>query len=135
MYKRQYLSNPDAAARTLQSLRAKGFCVALDDFGTGYSSLAYLKRYPMDILKLDKEFIVGIESDPNSVAFVELMINLAHSLNMQVVAEGVETEAHRKILTDLGCDKLQGYHFDRPLKPLEFASRLEDQLPAMPLEA
>jgi len=130
-----YLSNPDAAARTLQSLRAKGFCVALDDFGTGYSSLAYLKRYPMDILKLDKEFIVGIESDPNSVAFVELMINLAHSLNMQVVAEGVETEAHRKILTDLGCDKLQGYHFDRPLKPLEFASRLEDQLPAMPLEA
>jgi len=105
----------DKAVCELQSLREMGIRVALDDFGTGYSSLTYLKRFPIDILKIDRSFVSDIAEDEESGAIVKTIINLAHNLNMTVVAEGVETEAQLEFLRTNGCDEVQGYYFCKPL--------------------
>jgi EAL domain-containing protein (putative c-di-GMP-specific phosphodiesterase class I) len=90
--------------------------VALDDFGTGYSSLAYLHRYPLTVLKIDKSFVDGLgeAADPHAAALVRTVVQLARALGLQTVAEGVETEAQRDALLALGCDCGQGYLFGRP---------------------
>jgi EAL domain-containing protein (putative c-di-GMP-specific phosphodiesterase class I) len=111
------------ANRTLQIIRSMHINIAVDDFGTGYSSLAYLARLPHNALKIDRSFIMAMEEDGAGRTIVESTINLAHSLSLQVIAEGVETQAQADILKDLGCDLMQGYLFSRPL-PFEEISQL-----------
>lgn len=105
----------DVTVSKLRSLRAKGIHVTLDDFGTGYSSLTYLSRLPADSLKIDKSFLHEADSNPAAAAIIGTVVALAHRINMAVVAEGVENEAQRRRVAELGCDCGQGYLFSRPL--------------------
>ncbi|MEJ2395730.1 MAG: EAL domain-containing protein [Candidatus Thiodiazotropha sp.] len=109
----------------LSCLRDAGIQVAIDDFGTGYSSLAYLKRFDIDYLKLDKSFVRNLESDANDLALSEAIIVMAHKLGICVIAEGVESEAQRKILAGIGCDYAQGYLFAKPIPAEEFECLLQ----------
>lgn len=109
-----------AAERTMNELVELGFEISIDDFGTGYSSLAYLKRFPVRVLKVDRTFIHGLLDDPDSTAIVKAIIELGRNLNLRTVAEGVETEEQYARLRELGCDEFQGYYFGRPA-PLEEA--------------
>jgi len=99
----------------LSNLRAHGIQVSVDDFGTGYSSLAYLRRFPIDKLKIDIAFIRDVTTNADDAAIVNAIITMAHSLNVQVVAEGVETPAQKAFLLAHGCDQIQGYLVSRPL--------------------
>jgi diguanylate cyclase (GGDEF)-like protein len=101
--------------QTLQRLRDTGVQLALDDFGTGYSSLSYLRNLPLDSLKIAREFIEGIESSDQDAAFVRLIVGLAKTVGLKVVAEGIETRAQLDMLREMGCDLGQGYYFARPL--------------------
>ena len=100
----------------LIELKRLGVSIALDDFGTGYSSLSYLKRLPIDVLKIDKSFIDGIGVDEKSEYIAESIIKLSHSLNLKVVAEGVETKEQLGYLDKMKCDAAQGYYFSKPEK-------------------
>ncbi len=108
---------------TLQQLKALGISLSIDDFGTGYSSLAYLKRFPVDTLKIDHTFVREILTDPDGAAIITGIIALAHSLRLEVVAEGVETTAQREFLAHQDCDYIQGYLLAEPLDPDQFATR------------
>ncbi len=112
------MQDPQASIQRLEQIRALGVRLAMDDFGTGYSSLAYLKRLPLDILKLDRSFVQDLETNPNDAAICTASIGLAHHLGLVVVADGVETEGQHAFLDRLGCDVCQGYLFSRPL-PLD----------------
>ena len=103
------------AAQTLRQLKAIGVRLAIDDFGTGYSSLSYLHRLPFDILKIDRSFVTRMSSDRESRGIVKTIITLANELGKDVVAEGIEINAHRAALTELGCQYAQGYYFSKPL--------------------
>lgn len=116
------MSDAEEAVETLRELKALGVRLAVDDFGTGYSSLAYLKRFPLDTLKIDRAFVRDTISDPDDAAIALAIINLAHSLKLKVVAEGVETEAQLNFLCLRGCDEMQGFYFARPL-PVEECSK------------
>lgn len=109
------MRNMDNAIATMRRLRQEGFHISLDDFGTGYSSLSYLKRFPVCKLKIDQSFVKGIETDPVDAAIVRSVINLGHSLNMKVLAEGVETQGQLERLGEEGCDYIQGFYYSRPL--------------------
>jgi diguanylate cyclase (GGDEF)-like protein/PAS domain S-box-containing protein len=109
------MRDAERATRTLRELRDSGFKLSVDDFGTGYSSLAYLKRFPLDTLKIDRAFVRDVDSDPDDAAIALAIIGMAHSMKLKVVAEGVETEAQLKFLRDNGCDEMQGFYFARPL--------------------
>ena len=109
------MRNMDNAIATMRRLRQEGFHISLDDFGTGYSSLSYLKRFPVSKLKIDQSFVKGIETDPVDAAIVRSVINLGHSLNMKVLAEGVETQGQLDRLGAEGCDYIQGFYYSRPL--------------------
>ncbi|MBS7528028.1 EAL domain-containing protein [Fusibacter paucivorans] len=111
--------NP-AVLHTLETLREKGYRIALDDFGINYSSLSYLKRLPIDIIKLDKTFISQIDKDPLDLAISRSVISLAHEIGLSVVAEGVERISHYNILKELYCDAGQGYLFSRPIDAVSF---------------
>lgn len=114
------LEDVDEVVRRMQAIKAKGVRFSIDDFGTGFSSLAYLKRLPLDEIKVDRSFVANIETDDNAAAICAAIISLAHILGLQVVAEGVETEAQRYFLTTVHkCDKLQGYLFGKPMTPPE----------------
>ena len=122
------MENPEAAQKTLNELRKLGILIAVDDFGTGYSSLAYLKTFPVDALKIDKTFVDGLPADKNDVAITRAIVSMAKSLNLQVVAEGVETEAQRAFLESEGCDEMQGYLFSVPLPAPQLEKLLRDPL-------
>lgn len=119
------MQNFDLTLATLRELRAMGVGVAVDDFGTGQSSLIYLKRFPIDTVKIDKEFLREVTSDDTAAAIVAYVINLAHTLHLQVVAEGVETEEQYTCLRHFACDMMQGYLFSRPLPASEIVAFLQ----------
>jgi diguanylate cyclase (GGDEF)-like protein len=111
------MADADVTAATLRDLKNLGVCVAIDDFGTGYSSLSYLRRFPLDLLKIDQSFVSGLGSDVGDIAIVEAVIGLAHMLGLRVVAEGVETLEQATRLRELGCEFGQGHLFGRPGSP------------------
>ena len=111
-----------ASFEVLTDLRAQGVSLAIDDFGTGYSSLTYLQRLPMCGLKIDGSFVTGLDRDPARRAIVRSVIQLAHALELQVVAECVETSGEAGTLAELGCDLIQGYHVARPQPPEELVT-------------
>ena len=108
------------ASMVLAELKKLGVGISMDDFGTGYSSLAYLKRFPIDQLKIDRSFVRDVVTDADSAAITQGIIGLARSLRLQTVAEGVETAEQRDVLKASGCDKMQGYLFSRPLPADQF---------------
>jgi EAL domain-containing protein (putative c-di-GMP-specific phosphodiesterase class I) len=103
------MRRPDDATVTLHRLRALGIRIALDDFGTGHSSLAYLRRFPLDVLKIDRSFVHDLSAIDGNAVLLRSIIDLAHALDLRVVAEGVETPEQREILTRHGCDEIQGF--------------------------
>ena len=103
---------------SLQAIRAMGVSIAIDDFGTGFSSLSYLAKLPVDSLKIDSSFVIDMTAAPEALALVSTIVNLAHSLKLNVVAEGVETEEQSHLLRLMNCDEIQGYFFSKPL-PIE----------------
>jgi EAL domain-containing protein (putative c-di-GMP-specific phosphodiesterase class I) len=116
------MKNAELAIDELQEMSAMGVRLAIDDFGTGYSSLSRLKRFPIDVLKIDQTFVRGIISDPNDAAIVSAIITMAHALGIKVVAEGVETREQLEFLNARDCDFVQGYYFSRPLPGDEIES-------------
>ncbi|MGI9024827.1 MAG: sensor domain-containing protein, partial [Burkholderiaceae bacterium] len=120
------MSDSEAAVRTLKNIKSLGVRLSVDDFGTGYSSLAYLKRFPLDSLKIDRAFIRDVTTDADDATIAAAIINLAHSLKMNVVAEGVETEAQLNFLRKHACDEMQGYYFARPMPAAECTRALQE---------
>jgi EAL domain-containing protein (putative c-di-GMP-specific phosphodiesterase class I) len=119
-----YVKALAASTTILDRLRGLGVKISIDDFGTGYSSLSYLKRLPADAIKIDKSFIKGLGYDVEDTAVVRMIIELAHTLRMVVIAEGVETEEQVTLLEEMGCDMAQGFHFSKPLPPEEIPALL-----------
>jgi EAL domain-containing protein (putative c-di-GMP-specific phosphodiesterase class I) len=112
------MANSESAVKILRNLKSLGVAVSIDDFGTGYSSLAYLRRFAFDKLKIDIAFIRGITTDAEDAAIVLAIIRMAHTLKLEVIAEGVETAEQLAFLKTHHCDQMQGYYFSRPL-PVE----------------
>jgi diguanylate cyclase (GGDEF)-like protein/PAS domain S-box-containing protein len=121
------MKNPDVAASILQRIREKGVRVAIDDFGTGYSSLSYLRKFPLDALKIDQSFVRHMATSPNDTAIVAAIISMGQSLNLRVIAEGVETVEALAFLQDHNCNEAQGYYFSRPVPAAQFATLLETE--------
>ncbi len=114
------MANPELTRQKLNEIKQLGIDISLDDFGTGYSSFAYLAKFPIDTLKIDKSFVMSMFSDESSMHIVSTIAKLAHSLNMSVVAEGIEREEELSLLQSYGVEYLQGYYFSKPLPLLEF---------------
>ncbi|CAM5181475.1 Diguanylate cyclase/phosphodiesterase OS=Castellaniella defragrans (strain DSM / CCUG 39792/ 65Phen) OX=1437824 GN=BN940_15791 PE=4 SV=1 [Castellaniella denitrificans] len=114
------MKTPETAAQKIQDLHQRGIRLAIDDFGTGYSSLSYLKRFKIHKLKIDQSFVRDIDSDVDDQAIASAIIQMARSLSMGTIAEGVETAEQLDFLRASGCDDIQGYHFSRPLEPDAF---------------
>jgi diguanylate cyclase (GGDEF)-like protein/PAS domain S-box-containing protein len=123
------IENDDAVAALVRKLKEAGFRIALDDFGTGYASLAYLHRYPIDAVKIDRSFVMGLGEDPRALALCRAIVTMTHELGMHVVAEGVETAEQAELLTAMGCDWAQGYYFGRPVGAAEFEARWLSEAP------
>ncbi|NHQ89886.1 two-component system response regulator [Janthinobacterium lividum] len=121
------MGDPDKAVAALTRLKDIGVGISLDDFGTGYSSLGYLKRFPIDVLKIDKSFVDDVTTSSSDAAIARSVISLAHNLDMRVIAEGVETRAQVDFLTEHGCDEMQGYFFSRPLAADAFTALLRER--------
>ena len=125
------VNDADEALRRLQALAALGVQLSIDDFGTGYSSLAYLKRFPIDKLKIDRSFVTGLPADGRDAGIVRAILQMASALGMKVIAEGVETEAQRAFLQDAGCDSFQGFLFAPALDALSFDQRMASDATAL----
>ncbi len=119
------MHDPESVITILAQLKALGIQLSIDDFGTGYSSLSYLKRFPVTNLKIDQSFVCELDQDENAAAIVKAIISLGHSLDMKVIAEGVETEKQLSFLLENHCDAMQGYLFSRPLVAAEFVKLVE----------
>jgi EAL domain-containing protein (putative c-di-GMP-specific phosphodiesterase class I) len=109
------MSDPQKAARIFSELKNLGVRLSIDDFGTGHSSLSRLRRFPVDVLKIDRSFISAIEHDAGSREIARLIITLGHHLNLKVIAEGIETSCQRNYLEEFGCELGQGYLFSEPV--------------------
>jgi EAL domain-containing protein (putative c-di-GMP-specific phosphodiesterase class I) len=102
--------------------------IALDDFGTGFSSLSYLRKFPIDILKIDRSFVLEMESDFECQMIVKAIVNLAKALSLKVVVEGVETKGQFELVNHFKCDFVQGYYFSKPVKPNEIRLNFQDMI-------
>jgi EAL domain-containing protein (putative c-di-GMP-specific phosphodiesterase class I) len=120
------MADLDAAVTALEALRGLGVSAALDDFGIGYSSMAYLQRFPVDVLKIDRSFVAGLPDDDDDRSIVGLVVGLARALGKEVSAEGIETDEQRRCLLALGCSRGQGFYFARPLEAADVAARLAE---------
>jgi diguanylate cyclase (GGDEF)-like protein/PAS domain S-box-containing protein len=129
------MHDTDHAALTLRELKDLGVTLSLDDFGTGYSSLSYLKRFPIDCLKIDRSFVRDINTNPDDAAIAHAVIAMAHSLSLNVVAEGVETEEQLRLLQSHGCDEFQGYYFSRAVPATDYALLISQGKTLADLEA
>jgi len=127
------IRNPERAVKLLTQLRELGVRVTLDDFGTGYSSLGYLMRCPVDAVKLDRSFVLKLPGDTESATIAQAVIAMAHTLKLQVIAEGVETREQWDFLRGLSCDEMQGNYFSEPV-PAELVPALVQQ-PGTPRRA
>ena len=114
------MGDPERTRHLLNELKALGVTIAIDDFGTGYSSLSYLKQFPIDYLKIDRSFITGIPSDPDDLAITKTIISMANSLDIRLIAEGVETAQQLAFLKLHGCNEGQGYLLGRPKPAASF---------------
>ena len=131
------VANPNQASQSISAIRALGVAVALDDFGSGFSSIGYLRSFTFDKLKLDRSLIAGIAADRRVQRFVQATIAMADALDLDVVAEGVETEEEASLLRVAGCREFQGFHLAKPCSAAEFAEYLRIEAaavesPAMP---
>ena len=122
------MEDPEASVALMHRLKATGISMSIDDFGTGYSNLAYLKRFPVDKLKIDQSFTHGLTCEPEDRSIVTAVIRLAHSLGLRAIAEGVETEGQLRVLAEQGCDEVQGFYFSRALSGPAMVSMLASQL-------
>ncbi|WP_065202770.1 EAL domain-containing protein [Chromobacterium subtsugae] len=123
----QIMEDVDGGIAKLREARELGVAIAVDDFGTGYSSLAYLARLPVQALKIDRSFVMGMLDEPESMTLVETIISLAHAMQLEVVAEGVENAEQARVLAGLNCDVLQGYWLSRPLSADQLADKLRQE--------
>ncbi|MGH8506281.1 MAG: putative bifunctional diguanylate cyclase/phosphodiesterase, partial [Stenotrophobium sp.] len=114
------LRQSESATNALRQLKALGVLLAIDDFGTGYSSLGYLKRFPVDIIKIDQSFVLDLIANPDAAFIIRAIISMAKSLNMKTVAEGVETREQMDFLVESGCDAIQGFYISRALPAEEY---------------
>jgi EAL domain-containing protein (putative c-di-GMP-specific phosphodiesterase class I) len=122
------MSDMEVSIQVLQAFRDLGYRIAIDDFGTGFSCLNYLRRLPVNILKIDQSFVRDMQTDGASLAIVTSIIRLAESLGMETIAEGVETAEEVALLASQGCRLMQGYHFSKPLPPAQFEAWLTQWL-------
>ncbi|TAA43798.1 EAL domain-containing protein [Corallincola spongiicola] len=128
------MQSPKTAVESMQALRRQGIMLALDDFGTGYSSLAYLKKFPITTLKIDRTFVMDLESSLEDRQMANAIITIAHNLGLEVIAEGVETHDQLKILSAMSCDVCQGYYFSKPLSQRDMTTLLSTQQGNLPIE-
>lgn len=122
----------DTTVQTLHELKGIGINIAVDDFGTGYSSLSYLKQFPLDRIKIDQSFVRDLDQSMESAEITQAIITMAHSLNLQVIAEGVETQHQRAFLIMQNCEELQGFYFSKPLPQDQAAQLLQHNLKSHP---
>jgi len=115
------IDDTEASRQVMEGLKALGVRLAVDDFGTGYAELSYLRRFPIDVVKLDRSFVTGIAGDVDRYLFTRAIVDMARSLKLHVVAEGVEDADTLELLREVGCDEAQGYLFARPLSLDELA--------------
>jgi EAL domain-containing protein (putative c-di-GMP-specific phosphodiesterase class I) len=125
------MKDPERGIEAMRGLREAGVRIGVDDFGTGYSSLAYLKHLPVDTMKIDRLFVRDIASVPYDAAIARAIIALAESINLRVIAEGVETVEQADLLEALGCSAMQGYYFSKPV-PLEDFEQFFVRSPVFP---
>ncbi len=123
------MTNMTNTLRILTELKEIGVSIAIDDFGTGHSSLAYLKKFPINTLKIDRSFVMDISKNEDDKVIVQTIISMAHSLGFKTVAEGVETIEHVELLKNMDCNQLQGYYFSKPIPKDEFTKFLQDYIP------
>ncbi len=116
------MEDPETTADSLREIKGMGLAISVDDFGTGYSSLSVLKRFPLDELKIDCSFVNGIPTNANDCVIVTAIVQMAHTLGLTVVAEGVETAAQLAFLEERGCEEYQGYLFSKPLAAKDWAA-------------
>jgi EAL domain-containing protein (putative c-di-GMP-specific phosphodiesterase class I) len=128
-----YITVLEGNTEALDVLKRMGVRISIDDFGMGYSSLSYLKRLPVDTLKVDRSFVAGLGEDVEDMAIVQMTINLAHTLGMRIIAEGVESEEQAEQLREMGCDLGQGYYFAEPLSPEALPEFLREELTMLDL--
>lgn len=125
------MSDAEESIRILEAISRMGVLVSVDDFGTGYSSMSYLRRFPIDKLKIDRCFVEDMTRRPEDASIVRAIISLAHSLHLKVIAEGVETSEQLALLAELGCDQYQGFHFSPALLPERFAALVRQEEPGL----
>jgi EAL domain-containing protein (putative c-di-GMP-specific phosphodiesterase class I) len=128
-----YITVLEGNTAALDDLRRMGVRISIDDFGMGYSSLSYLKRLPLDTLKVDRSFVAGLGEDAEDTAIVRMIIELAYTLGMRIIAEGVESEEQAEELREMGCDLGQGFHFSEPLPTEALSEFLREEPGALDL--